>query len=134
MEKIFLDTNILIDILAARKPFYFDSKALLEQINEYVFVISSISVTNSYYIAKINDQLAFRDFIKEFNISLTDYGVIMKAFDLKMKDFEDAIQLASCINSGCNIFVTWNKKDFKRFENSFDIITPREFITLKRLT
>jgi hypothetical protein len=48
-----------------------------------------------------------------------------------MKDLEDAIQLASSLNY-CKIFVTWNKKDFKLFDNVLEILTPKEFNVLNQ--
>lgn len=126
MERIFLDTNILIDILTKRQPNFDESVKLLRSANDCIFTISSISVTNAYYIAKVKDQEEYRNFIDKFEIISLDKNIISQAFNLKMKDLEDAIQLATSLNY-CKVFITWNKKDFKLYSNDTQILTPREF-------
>ncbi len=52
--KIFLDTNVLIDFLAERQPFYFAAASLFDyaKSGELSLVFSSLSVANSFYILR----------------------------------------------------------------------------------
>lgn len=77
------------------------------------------------------DQRGYRNFVGNFEIIGLDRNIISEAFNLKMKDLEDAIQLASSLNY-CKIFVTWNKNDFKLFDNVLEILTPKEFNVLNQ--
>jgi predicted nucleic acid-binding protein len=63
MRRVFLDTNILIDILLKRQPNFEESTKLLRSANDYIFTVSSISVTNAYYIAKVKDQKGYRNLV-----------------------------------------------------------------------
>jgi predicted nucleic acid-binding protein len=51
MEKVFVDTNIVIDLLAKREPFYKDAQELftLSDKKEIKLQISSLTFANTYY-------------------------------------------------------------------------------------
>jgi len=52
--KIFLDTNVLLDVLLDRKPFYADSAAVwtLAERRTIEGLISAISFNNVYYVVR----------------------------------------------------------------------------------
>ena len=51
--KIFLDTNVILDVLVKREPFYIDSSKVLTLVNEKIVsgYISAITINNIYYIS-----------------------------------------------------------------------------------
>ena len=51
MEKVFVDANIVIDLLAKREPFYKDAQDLftLSDKKEIELQISSLTFANAYY-------------------------------------------------------------------------------------
>ena len=136
MKNIFLDTNVLIDFFADRKPISLNAAKLFDyslkrKINIY---ISAISYNNIYYI--IRQSLSHSETIKLLNeisewtnvIDLTK-DIINKSLKSDFKDFDNAIQY-NCAKSLKKIdcIVTRNTKDFKT--SSLPILTPKEAMSL----
>ena len=120
MQKVFLDTNIIIDFLGERKEFYEAAAKILsladnKKIKTYT---SPTSISNSYYLlSKFENTKVVLEKIRRLklicNISIMDNEVIEKAINSEFKDFEDAMQYYSAISSKCDIIITRNEKDFK---------------------
>ena len=136
MKSIFLDTNVLIDFFADRKPFSIDAAKLFDyslkkKINIY---ISAVSYNNIYYI--VRQSLSHEETIKMLTeisectnvIDLTK-DIINKSLTSDFKDFEDAIQYncAKSINK-IDLIVTRDTKDYK--VSSLAILTPKEAVAL----
>ena len=134
MIKVFVDTNILIDLLADRKPFskftiqIFD-KAENKKVKLYT---SSHSISTTHYLLKkyIEEkelrQVLF-NLMEYLTIVAVDVDILRKGLKSKHKDFEDAIQIicASSIEK-IDYIVTRNIKDFKFSEIS--VISPDELV------
>lgn len=124
MKNVFIDTNILIDLLADRPPFskfaieIFD---LAEKKEVRLFTSSHSYATTHYLLKKYIGENELRqllssllDFIELIPI---DTSIIKKSLLSRHKDFEDAIQIfaaASIIQM--DFIVTRNLKDFKDSE------------------
>ena len=54
MKKLFIDTNVLIDFLDKRKPFFNDIAKIstLVEDNQFKLVASSISFVNAFYVLR----------------------------------------------------------------------------------
>jgi predicted nucleic acid-binding protein len=136
MKNIFIDTNVLIDFFADRKPFSIEAARLFnysfnKKINIY---ISAVSYNNIYYI--LRQSCSHTETIKmlsELNewTDIIDVSkeVIKKALKSEFKDFEDAIQY-NCAKSLTKIefIVTRDTKDFKT--SSLPILTSKEAVVL----
>lgn len=132
MIKIFLDTNILVDLIADRKPF---SKQAIEifrstEKNKTQLFTSSHSIATTHYLLKkYEEEKELRKIIfnlLEFLIVIpVDIDVLKKGLLSNHKDFEDAVQIL-CASSitGINYIVTRNTKDYKTSEIS--VLTPDE--------
>jgi predicted nucleic acid-binding protein len=132
MKKIFVDTNILVDLLADRKPF---SKYAVEIFNasenkKVKLFTSSHSIATTYYLLKkFIDHSSLRKtllgLIEYMTIIPVDTEVLTKGLRSKQKDFEDSIQIycASTIEK-IDCIVTRNVKDFKGCE--ILVLTPDE--------
>jgi predicted nucleic acid-binding protein len=132
MKKIFVDTNILVDLLADRKPF---SKYAVEIFNasenkKVKLFTSSHSIATTYYLLKkfIDDsslRKTLLGLIEYMTIIPVDTEVLTKGLRSKQKDFEDSIQIycASTIEK-IDCIVTRNVKDFKGCE--ILVLTPDE--------
>jgi predicted nucleic acid-binding protein len=130
--KVFLDTNILVDLIADRKPF---SKHAIEifksaEENKIKLFTSSHSIATSHYLLKkYVDEKKLRDIlfnlIEFLDVISVDLDVLKKSLRSNHKDFEDAVQIfcASSI-AGINFIVTRNTKDFKKSEIA--VLTPDE--------
>tara|TARA_R110000868_G_scaffold135079_1_gene347354 strand:+ start:203 stop:616 length:414 start_codon:yes stop_codon:yes gene_type:complete len=134
MKNIFLDTNIIVDIIADRKPF---SKYAIElfqkaENSEVQLFTSSHSIATTHYILKKHlEEKQLREVLSNlldyFTIIAVDVDILKKGLRSNHKDFEDSIQIlcASTIEK-IECIVTRNKKDFKTSEIS--AFTPDEFI------
>jgi len=140
MKSIFLDTNVLIDFFADRKPFSIEAARLFnysfkKEINIY---ISAVSYNNIYCI--LRQSCSHAETIKmltELNewtdIINVSKDIIKKSLKSDFKDLEDAIQY-NCAKSLSKIdfIVTRDTKDFK--SSSLPILTPKEAVSLVEST
>jgi len=120
MQKIFLDTNIILDFLGEREGFYESSAKIMtladkKKIQAYT---SPSSVSNVFYVlAKYENSKIALEKIRKFKLlcsmSVMDDEVVEKAINSDFKDFEDAMQYFSALASNCEIIITRNEKDFK---------------------
>lgn len=133
MNKILLDTNIILDIALERREFFETSKELMLTINNHSIpaFVSATTVTDIYYILKKSKghhlTIAFLKNLFEFIDIIDVYKeVILIALDSEITDFEDAVQTECAIQNDINIIVTRNIADFKNSE--LKIFSPLEFI------
>ncbi|HCL57543.1 MAG TPA: PIN domain nuclease [Spirochaetia bacterium] len=133
--KIFVDTNILLDVLLKREPFYEKSALLWSAVKNNIVkgYISAVSTTNIFYIAKktLGNEKAMelvKIILNTFKISKVDFSILNSAEKFKMKDYEDAVQYACAVESDCEYMITRNKKDFRI--NGIKIIDSEEFYDL----
>jgi len=123
MKHIFLDTNIIIDIFAARAPHDIAAIELyrLAKDNKIKIYFSAESFTTIYYILRINKiahnkcLMIFQDLLKTTTVMTTNELIISKAVNIGFDDFEDGVQFISAkSNSKINLIVTRDKKGFKK--------------------
>jgi predicted nucleic acid-binding protein len=132
MKKIFVDTNVIIDVLADRKPFSkfaIDLFKKAEKKKVKLYTSSHSLATTHYLLKKYMDEQDLRvllynllDFI---TIVAVDVDVIKKGLRSKHKDFEDAIQI-NCAHTieHLDCIVTRNPKDFRYAE--VPVLSPEE--------
>ncbi len=137
--KVFVDTNIFIDILQTREAFSEDSSLVYKLCENNIVdgYIAPITINNIYYICrKTNKTKLLKDFLLDisiyFNIANMNEETIKKANYFKISDYEDSLQYAMAIQSGCEYFVTRNIKDFKHVEQ-IEVLTPSDFIKMFEL-
>ena len=120
MKKIFLDTNIILDLLGEREGFYEASAKIMTLADKKKIQVytSPSSISNVFYVlAKYENSKIALEKIRKFKLlcsmSVMDDEVVEKAIHSNFKDFEDAMQYFSALASNCNIIITRNEKDFK---------------------
>ncbi len=134
MKNVFLDTNILMDILANRQPFYKTSSEIykLGLRKKTAFFTSSNTILTLHYLLKKfvteeNIRKALDEITEDIKIIPVDYNIIKKSLKSNHKDFEDAIQIVaaqSIVDMYC--IVTRDLKDYKNAE--INVFTPDEFL------
>ena len=133
MERLFLDTNIVLDLLGEREPFYQSAAkiATLADKGEIVIYVSSLTYSTVFYLlSRYEGNEAVKEKIRKFKViaktsDLTD-KIIDKGLSSKFNDFEDSLQYYCAVNSECNIIITRNGKDFK--ESDLPVLTPDEYL------
>ncbi len=120
MEQVFVDTNIVIDLLAKREPFFRDAQELftLGDRREIQLSISALTFANAYYsIGKHHKEIDARRYMGKFKVLVNILPVDDKSIELALAsdfgDFEDGLQYFIAMEYGATAFVTRNKKDFK---------------------
>ncbi len=127
--KVFVDTNIFLDIALKRKN-YQDALVLFKAAKAGLFAgyIADITIVNIDYIARKNmtDVRGFLGIIEEnFSILGADNTIIQKALTLHNKDLEDNIQSLLAQQSLCELIIT-NDQSFVRSDTR--TCSSREFV------
>jgi len=133
MIPVFVDTNVLLDVLAKREPFYRDSATVwtLAEQGKIHGLVSVLSFSNVYYIVRRlkNRRMAQRALVllrDTFEPVACDPQVLSQAIDAGMKDFEDAIQYFSALRAEAVALITRNPGHFPR--SGLAVVTPAEFL------
>jgi predicted nucleic acid-binding protein len=139
MEKVFVDSDIILDLLAKREPFYqYAAEFFLlvekERIKAYV---SPIIITNLHYILRKikNKKQAIKSLQKLkllVKILPVDEKIVELALASDLNDFEDAIQYYTAKENGIDYLLTRNKKDFKRAD--ITVMTAEEYLEIFKST
>ena len=132
-KKVFLDTNIVADVMNGARAHHKDAMRLLEKLvsDDYVVCISEDMISTLYYIAK--DKTSALEFFK--NVIFIDWDVLIFGKDILTEgirmsldngvDLEDALQCLCAKNNGCNILIT---NDKKFFDCGIEILTVERFL------
>jgi predicted nucleic acid-binding protein len=132
-EKLFLDTNVVIDLLGEIEPFYESAAkiATLADIGKILIYVSALTYSTTYYLlARFEDKEIVKEKIRKFKViaetsDLTD-NILDKGLVSNFPDFEDSLQYYSAVKMDCNIIITRNGKDFKK--SVIPVLTPDEYL------
>ena len=120
MDKIFVDTNIVMDLLTKRKEFYKPASELfsLADYKKVKLAISSLTFANTYYLlSKELTHKKAKEILRKFRLFVKVLPLNDKIIDLSLnsdfKDFEDAVQYYTVLENKYEIIITRNLKDFK---------------------
>lgn len=132
MSKVFLDTNIIIDLISDRKPF---SKYAIEifqkaEKGELKLFTSSHSIATTHYLLKkymVEKDLreVLYNLLEYLTVIAVDVDIIKKGLQSNHRDFEDSIQIfCASTTDKLDSIITRNIKDFKGSE--IKVLTPDE--------
>jgi len=134
MRKLFIDTNIIIDLLSRREPFYDESADLfsLADKKRIELSLSSLTIANtSYILLRQTDTKKTKEILRKLrlivNILPLDDKIIGVALnDDSFNDFEDGLQYFTAIENNQDLLITRNLKDFKA--SKLPVMTARQFL------
>lgn len=128
-----LDTDVVLDYLLARPPFARAASELWHAAEDghYEAFVSAITPVNVFYIArKLKGQAQAKKTIEGLlavcQIAIVDAQVLKGALKLPMKDYEDAVQLASARRISLDLIVTRNISDYEGAD--IPVLTPEQFL------
>ena len=134
MKRLFIDTNVMLDLLGERVPFYepIAKIATLAEKRKVTMVVSPISfATVNYFLSKYENSETVREKLRKFSIisevCMLNEQTVEKGLNSDIKDFEDALQYFSATESECEIIITRNGKDFKK--SLIPVMTANEFLS-----
>jgi len=121
MKNVFIDTNIVLDLLGRREPFYQDAAQLfsLADRGKIKLCVSSLTIANSHYVlSKLASAKEARAILLKFKIlvvvlDLNDKIVELALNDDSFGDFEDGIQYYTALEHDVDILIIRNLKVFK---------------------
>ena len=133
--KVFLDANIIIDVVQNRTDFVEESSKVLQSGLEGFIDLCASDVTFttvSFYARKqrTTEQLyeimqSLRDFI---DVAPTGKIAIDWALQRKAKDFEDSVQYYAALRTGADYIVSRNVRDYP-FDD-IPVVTPQDFVSI----
>lgn len=135
-NSLFIDTDVILDIVLDRKEFYVDSSAIFQKFeNGEVLLFTSTSIIiNAQYVGqkkvpKERCRSTISYLLNYFIIIEADISVVKQAYQSKFNDMEDAIQYYTASKNGTiDFFITRNVKNFKSGGNVLPVLTPTQFI------
>ena len=135
MSRLFLDTNIVVDLLGERHPYCEDAaqlfaKAYHKQVQLFVSPITF--ATASYLLEKHNKQENLRGLLSNLRqlvrVATADERVVDDAILSEFSDFEDALQYYSAVKAKADFILTRNGKDFTL--SKIPVLTAAEYLAM----
>lgn len=135
ITKVFIDTDIILDVALAREPFFSASKIVLAMAENNIIIgqLSSNCIANIYYILRKNggDSNARKfifNIVKYITIIAIDHQNVLEALKSRFSDFEDALQHYSAVENQCEYIITRNIEDYK--SSKINVVLPEDFIKM----
>jgi len=135
IKKVFIDTDVVLDVALAREPFFIASKMILAMAENNIIIgnLSSNCIANIYYIFRksggdINARKFILNIVKYVTVITIDHQNVLEALKSKFSDFEDALQHYSAIENQCEYIITRNIEDYKN--SKIKVLLPEEFIRM----
>ena len=134
--KIFLDTNVLIDMMLDYRQNHAESQAVSEIARKggVAAAMSTQSIIDASYVILRREKLpivVFKRLLTDLLKTATTVSInandIGEAIASQLSDFEDAAQIACAVNSGCNVFISSDRK--LKENGQIQVLTPAEFLS-----
>jgi predicted nucleic acid-binding protein len=134
--KLFLDTNVILDLLTGRLPFKADADRLfsLADHGKVALFASSQSIATAYYVMSKSmkpeeARSSLQKLLTLIKVSDLNHKSTVRAInDLNFSDIEDSLQHQCAIQSKATILVTRNEKDFRK--SSISVMTPKQVLAI----
>jgi Predicted nucleic acid-binding protein, contains PIN domain len=137
MDRILIDTDIILDFFFDREPFSENASKILSlcELKEVKGFVTPVIISNVYYLLrrtakheKVIEKLSL--LISLLEVLAVDKKAIIKALSSNFKDFEDALQYyAAEQNDEVDIIITRNIKDYKN--SHLSVMLPDNYIKTK---
>jgi predicted nucleic acid-binding protein len=138
LKSVLLDTNVVVDLLLERQPFLADAEAIILQVEDgklKAYLCANSLTTIDYLVSDLLGKAASRVQMKRlleyFDIAHVNRAVLHEAAHSGMKDFDDAVIVASAASSGVPTIITRNGKDFR--DCALQIYSPRQWLASQGL-
>lgn len=134
MKSLLVDTNIVIDLLAKRDPFYMDAALLFSMADKKLLKlgVSSLTFANTnYLLLKVKTHDEAKAILRKFKLLADVLPLDSRIVDLALNDtdftdFEDALQYYTAIENNLDAIISRNLKDFKK--SKIPVMTAEQYI------
>lgn len=132
--KVLIDTNVLIDFIAKREPYFANADKIVNACldNKISGCIAAHSVCDMFYIlrrtiAEDKRRRMLKQLCTIFEvIGIGETELVMALDNAEFTDFEDCLQTECANKFGAEYVITRNIKDYEK--SSVKAITPEEMI------
>lgn len=131
--KVLLDTNVVLDVLLARKPHVADSARVFRLVEEgrvtgmlCATTLATLDYLLTQSLGRADARPVLAHLMRLFEVAPVTRTVIEGALLSKMGDFEDAVLVQAAQQAGADAVITRNPKDFARAECT--VFDPRQFL------
>ena len=131
--KALIDTNIILDILLKRQPYYEKAAVIFGLAKRSFFnaFVSASAITDIFYISKKdlgknNANKALKNILQVFHPADVTGENIFQALEIEWDDFEDSVQYIVGESLSVDFIITRNTQDFA--SGSISAVTPEQFI------
>jgi predicted nucleic acid-binding protein len=131
MEKLFLDTNLLLDFVLDRKPFSDQAERIIQLrfTHKKRLFTSALSIANVAYVVRKAGQNPFlvitemMEWVEIVSLTKAEFSQTIKS---TFKDFEDALQFYTALEVGADVIITRDLKDFSA--SSIPVNSPTQYL------
>ncbi len=134
MDRILIDTDVILDFFFDREPFAEYSSQIIGlcETNKIKGFVTPVIFSNLYYLLrqtarheKVIENL--KQLLSITDVLSMDKEVVTNALNSGFKDFEDSLQNFAAIKNGkIDVIITRNLKDYRKSE--IGILSPESYI------
>jgi len=133
MTKLFLDTNVLLDLILKREPFAKWAWTIFKAMHDEKLELhtSSFAILTTYYISSKNGnetkaRKSITYLLDNLSIKTSPTQILISSLDRNFNDYEDAVLHECAFDHGqIDFIITRDIKDFKK--SLVEVMTPEEF-------
>ena len=132
MTRLFLDTNIVVDLLEGREPFCYDAAQLFTMAHDkrVELLVSPMTFSTASFLLRKHGPEGVRNLLSNLrqlvSVTISDERTVDDSIASQFKDFEDAMQYYTALNAKAEIIITRNGKDFTA--SNLPVMTATEYI------
>lgn len=132
MTRLFLDTNIVVDLLEGREPFCYDAAQLFTMAHDkkVELLVSPMTFSTASFLLRKHGSKGVRILLSNLrqlvSVTISDERTVDDSIASQFKDFEDAMQYYNALNAKAEIIITRNGKDF--IASNLPVMTATEYI------
>jgi predicted nucleic acid-binding protein len=131
---ILIDLNIILDVFQKRDPFFETSAGLLAAVESgrVQGYVAAHNITTLFYLVQKSRSAAdaraiITNLLQFLKVLPIDQSTIEQALNLDYRDFEDAVQMISAVQSKLDCLVTRNIKDYQ--PPLLPVMQPADFLS-----
>lgn len=132
MTRLFLDTNIVVDLLEGREPFCYDAAQLFTMAHDkkVELLVSPMTFSTASFLLRKHGSKGVRILLSNLrqlvSVTISDERTVDDSIASQFKDFEDAMQYYNALNAKAVIIITRNGKVFTA--SNLPVMTATEYI------
>lgn len=137
MQRVLYDTNIVLDVLLQRQPYFVASVLAVDLVGQSIVegYVSAHAVTTIAYLLQrhlsaAESRAALVNLLSKMQVAPVTDEIIREGLTSAFKDFEDAVTCAAASAVGAVVIVSRNVRDFT--SSKIPAVLPEVFVATHR--